>query len=67
MDGLRVHSKYSWHCPGYQHGQTMENSTPMMDLAPRKARCSTGHVACGKMMMKPEDLVISAAVCDVEP
>ena len=40
----------------------MENNTPLMDLAPRRIRSSTGHVACGKMMMKPKDLVDSAAI-----
>ena len=64
MDDLRVHSKYSWHCPGYQHSQTMENIMSMMDLVPRRTRSSTGHVACGKMVLKPEDLEISAAIWD---
>ena len=41
MDGLRVHSKYSWHCPGYQHGQNMERSISKVTTVCPRTRSPT--------------------------
>ena len=53
MNGLRVHSEYSWHCPGYQHGQNMEKSTlPETTVCPR-TRSYLRSCCLWEMKMKP--------------